>query len=67
MVETSVSEVRPHIGEIACVSEFMLNKPLQAVDLRNPRKLVSPFLLGGPSAIEQMRADIPFLEKLGQE
>jgi hypothetical protein len=29
--------------------------------------LVSPFLLGGSSDIGQLRADMPFLERLGEE
>jgi len=65
--ETAVSEVRPHTGEVACVADFLISAPLKAVDLRNPRKLVSPFVLGDASAIGQLRADIPFLERLGQE
>jgi hypothetical protein len=64
---TAVAEIRPHTGEIACVAEFLLAGPVNAVDLRNPRKLVSPFLLGSASAIAQLRADIPFLERLGDE
>lgn len=65
--ETAAAEVRPHTGEIACVAEFSIEGPLRAVDLRNPRKLVSPFLLGGARAIGQLRADIAFLERLGYE
>lgn len=65
--ETAASELRPHTGEIACVADFRIRPPLTAVDLRNPRKLVSPFLLADASAIGQMRADIPFLERLGEE
>lgn len=65
--ETAAAEVRPHTGEVACVADFTIRTPLTAVDLRNPRKLVSPFLLGDASAIGQMRADIPFLERLGEE
>lgn len=64
--ETAVAEVRPHTGEVACVADFSLPK-LKAIDLRNPRKLVSPFLLAEASAIGQLRADIPFLERLGEE
>lgn len=64
---TAAAEVRPHTGEIACVAEFTIEPPLKAVDLRNPRKLVSPFLLGDAGAIGQLRADIPFLERLGEE
>ena len=65
--ETAVTEVRPHTGDIACVAEFTIVPPLTVVDLRHPRKRVSPFLLAGPGAIGQMRADIPFLERLGEE
>ncbi len=65
--ETAISEIRPHTGEIACVAEFKITSPLTAVDLREPRKLVSPFVLADASAIGQMRADIPFLERLGEE
>ncbi|MBN3729537.1 RES family NAD+ phosphorylase [Burkholderia sp. Tr-20390] len=65
--ETAAAEVRPHTGEIACVAEFRVDQPLAAVDLRDPRKLVSPFVLADASAIGQLRADIPFLERLGDE
>jgi hypothetical protein len=65
--ETAVAEVRPHTGETACVADFTVSKPMTLVDLRNPRELVSPFVLAHANAIGQMRADIPFLEKLGDE
>lgn len=65
--ETAISEIRPHTGEFACVADFEIDGPLRAVDLRSPRKLVSPFLLADASAIGQLRADIPLLERLGDE
>ena len=65
--DTAVAEIRPHTGEIACVAEFSIEAPLKAVDLRCPRKLVSPFLLSDAGAIGQLRSDIPFLERLGEE
>jgi hypothetical protein len=65
--ETAAAEIRPHTGEVACVAEFTIAGALRAVDLRNPRKLVSPFLLGAASAIGHLRADIAFLERLGEE
>lgn len=65
--DTAIAEIRPHTGEIACVAEFTIDEPLTAVDLRDPRRLVSPFVLADASAIGQMRADIPFLERLGEE
>lgn len=65
--EAAAAELRPHTGEVACVADFTIAEPLNAVDLRNPRKLVSPFLLADAGAIGQLRADIPFLERLGNE
>lgn len=67
MPATAAAEVRPHTGEVACVADFALAFPLNAVDLRNPRGLVSPFLLADAHAIGQLRADIAFLERLGDE
>lgn len=64
---TAAAEVRPHTGEVACVADFTVAAPLNAVDLRNPRGLVSPFLLADARAIGQLRADIAFLERLGEE
>jgi hypothetical protein len=64
--ETATAEIRPHTGEIACVANFTIPK-IRAVDLRDPRKLVSPFILEDASAIGQLRADLPFLERLGEE
>lgn len=65
--ETAAAEVRPHTGEVACVADFQIEKPLTAIDLRSPRMLVSPFVLEDAEAIGQLRADIPFLERLGDE
>jgi hypothetical protein len=64
--ETATAEIRPHTGEVACVADFTIPE-IQAVDLRNPRKFVSPFILSDASEISQLRADLPFLERLGEE
>lgn len=64
--ETAVAEVRPHTGEVACVADFTIPE-IKVADLRNPRKLVSPFILADASEIGQLRADLPFLERLGEE
>lgn len=64
--DTAAAEIRPHTGEVACVADFMIPE-IKAVDLRNPRKLVSPFILTDASEIGQLRADLPFLERLGEE
>lgn len=64
---TVVSEVRPHPGQVLSVAENTLPNDLKIIDLRNPRKLVSPFQLGDEEDIVRLRADIPFLEQLGKE
>ena len=57
---TAVAEVRPHTGEVACVADFTVPPPLNAVDLRNPRGLVSPFLLADARAIGHQHGDRDF-------
>jgi hypothetical protein len=64
---TAISEIRPHTGEIACVADFRTPHDLKLVDLRRPRKMVSPFLLADAEDIARMRSDLPFLERLGEE
>ena len=64
--ETAVSEVRPHTGDLASVAEFVVPS-LRVVDLRSPRTQVSPFILSDSSEISQLRADLPLLERLGDE
>jgi len=63
----AISEIRPHTGERACVADFTTPPNLKLIDLRNPRKMVSPFLLEDASDIGRMRNDLPFLERLGAE
>ncbi|WP_219814094.1 RES family NAD+ phosphorylase [Rathayibacter sp. AY1D9] len=62
---TSISEVRPHTAEAASVAEFSIPE-LKAVDLRSPRERISPFGLEDDQVV-QLLADIPFLERLGDE
>jgi hypothetical protein len=64
---TAISEIRPHTGEIACVADFRTPISLKLVDLRSPRKMVSPFFFGDEAEIGQMRSELPFLERLGEE
>lgn len=66
--ETSISEIRPHTGETATVAEFEIDvDDLSVVDLRSPKKLISPFSLGDEDKIGALRGDIDFLERLGTE
>ena len=66
---TAIAEVRPYQGEVAYVADFTITGPSGFVDLRAPRKLVSPFLLENLNATTagELRADLPFLERLGEE
>jgi hypothetical protein len=64
---TAISEIRPHTGETACVADFTTPRNLKLVDLQNPKKTVSPFLLIDAEDICSMRSDLPFLERLGDE
>lgn len=64
---TAIAEVRPHTGEQASVAAFHVPQDIKVVDLRNPKKLVSPFLLAETSDVAKLRADAPFLAKLGEE
>ena len=64
---TAVSEIRPHTGEMASVCEFTTPDGLKIIDLRDPRKMVSPFVLEDVTDVIRMRGDLPFLERLGEE
>jgi len=64
---TAISEIRPHTGEVACVADFRTPTGLKVVDLRSPKKMVSPFLLEDAEGVLRMRSDLPFLELLGEE
>ena len=63
----AIAEIRPHTGERACVADFTTRPRLKLIDLRNPRKMVSPFLLVDAIDIGKMRSDLLFLERLGDE
>lgn len=65
--QTAISETRPHTGETVCVAEFQINRSIKVIDLRTPRKTVSPFLLTDADEVGRMRNDLPFLERLGDE
>ncbi len=64
---TAVSEIRPHTGEDASVASVRIPDGLKVIDLRHPKRSVSPFMLSDESEISMLRSDIEFLEKLGEE
>jgi hypothetical protein len=63
---TAISEIRPHTSEIVCVADFRTPNNLKLVDLRRPKKMVSPFDWDAAN-IRRLRSDLPFLERLGNE
>ncbi len=64
--ETAIAEIRPHTGEIACVADFII-PGIQVVDLRDPRRFVSPLAIQITDQIGRLRAELPLLERLGEE
>lgn len=65
--QTALAEIRPNTGDLATVAKFRIPADAKIVDLRNPKKLVSPLILGDANDIAKLRLDIPFLAKLGDE
>lgn len=66
-MSTAISEVRPHTGDQVTVACIAVPAGLKIVDLRHPRRTVSPFILPDENELALLRCDIEFLEKLGQE
>lgn len=66
-ITTAVAEVRPHTGDKVSVAEFAVPADPKIIDLAAPRRTVSPFVLEDESKVGLLRADIGFLEQLGEE
>jgi hypothetical protein len=64
---TAISEIRPHTGEIACVVDFRIPVDLELIDLRRPRRPISPFFLEDGADICKLRGYLPLLDRLGEE
>ena len=64
---TAISEVRPESGDDVDVAEFTLPANPKIIDLRNPTRMASPFLLEDADDVLSLRSDLPWLEKLGLE
>ena len=66
--ETAIAELRPHVGDSVCVCEFKTTEKLKFVDLRNPRKTISPFdVVQREGKLEDAIDRLEYLNKLGQE
>ncbi|PNU21642.1 hypothetical protein C2E25_01920 [Geothermobacter hydrogeniphilus] len=63
---TAVAEIRPHKGEIVCVAEFEFRSALSFVDLRDPRKKISPFSLDEED-LRMVHRNMGYLCRLGGE
>jgi hypothetical protein len=64
---TAVSELRPHTGDLASVARCLVSDQLKLVDLRQPRKTISPFALPDESQVALLRGDLAFLATVGEE
>jgi hypothetical protein len=67
IAKTAIAETRPHTGECATVAKFAVAGDLKIVDLRDPRRSVSPFILGDESEVAFLRGDVGYLDQLGEE
>jgi hypothetical protein len=64
---TAIAETRPHTGERATIAHFSLAPDTKVVDLRSPRRTVSPFKLSDVQQVAFLRGDVGYLEQLGEE
>ncbi len=65
-IQTAIAEIRPHKGDNITVAKFQVIEPLTLVDLRNPRKSISPFVLD-EDGLNQIFTDLDYLCHLGDE
>lgn len=63
---TAVAEIRPHKGEVVCVAEFKFKDSLSFVDLRDPRRKISPFFLDEDD-LRMVHRNMGYLCRLGNE
>lgn len=66
-VSTTVAEVRPNTGNRVSVAEVAIGGDPKIIDLAAPRRTVSPFVLADENKVGLLRADVGFLEQLGDE
>lgn len=66
-IETAISEVRGHKGEIITVAEYDIRNSLELADLRDPRSTISPYELNDDDELELIYKNMPFLTLLGNE
>lgn len=65
-IKTAISEIRPHKSEHITIAEFSIKKNLKLIDLRSPKKTISPFGHSG-TELELIHSKLSLLIKLGDE
>lgn len=66
-IDTAISEVRGHKGEIVTIAKFQIKSNLELADLRDPKSTISPFELNDENELELIYKNMPFLTLLGNE
>ena len=66
-LDTAISEVRGHKGEVITIAEFQMKSNLELADLRDPKNTISPFELNEDNELELIYKNMPFLTLLGNE
>jgi len=65
--ETAIAEVRPHPGDKVSVVDMEMSPSVRLVDLRFPRRTVSPFMTLDEEDIPEFRHQMAFLTHLEDE
>ncbi len=66
-INTAISEIRGHKGEVVTIAEFQIISKLELADLRDPKNTISPFELNEENGLELIYKNMPFLTLLGNE
>lgn len=68
-LDTAVSEIRPHTGDIVSIATVKLKDDLRLIDLRNPKARASVFAMfwAGLEELPIAKKAVEFLEELGKE
>ena len=66
-IDTAISELRGHKGEVITIAEFQMKSNLELADLRDPKSTISPFELNEEKDLELIYKNMPFLTLLGNE
>jgi len=62
--KTAIAESRPYKSEAVCVAKFKVHKKISLIDLRDPKRTISPFGLDDDTLSLLYREHMPFLGHL---